>query len=210
MKKKTFTPYQSIKWRDSLFVHHRKKGEWQEGVYLHPVVGTRFHHAIARSEHSDQIHTVNIKNIVPYEKIKSDDETLNFGKANVEELVKFLKRGIDGIFKDGLCKLTVDGPNVFLMNGYITIDPATTDVEHYLQKYFTETTCWSVTIWHHVPGNREQPDDVSDECVGSALTNGAAAQLALDTLYKVLANDFWESCWQDEMYAADMDMDRPE
>lgn len=193
--KKKFTPYQSIKWRDAL------NGEWQEGVYLHHVIGTRAYHAIARSEHSDQIHTVNIRNIVPYEKIKDDDEIMAFGKANVEELVKFLKKGIDGIFKDGLCKLTVDGPNISLLNGYITVDPASTDVEHALHKYFTETTCWSVTIWHHVPGNRMEPDDVSDECVGSVLTNGAAATLALDTAYKVLSNDFWESCWEDQMYA---------
>jgi hypothetical protein len=195
MKKKTFSPYQSIKWRES------NSAGWQDGVYLHHVIGTRFHHAVARSEMSEQIHTVNIKNIVPYEKLKDDEEITNFGKANVEELVKFLKRGIDGVFKDGLCKLEVNGANISLLSGHITIDPASTDVEHALHQYFSETTCWSVTIWHHVAGNREQPDDVSDECVGSALTNGAAASLALDTIYKVLAHDCWQSCWEDEMYA---------
>lgn len=194
MKKKTFSPYQSIKWRGSV------NSEWQEGVYLHPIVGTRSH-AIARSEHSDQTHTIPLRHILPYEKLKDDDAILNFGKANVEELVKFLKRGIDGIFKDGLAKLTVDGPNVSLMNGYITIDPAATDVEHALHENFIETTCWAVTIWRYIPPTREEPPDQADEYVGSALTNGQAASLALDTLYKVLADDFWQAMGEEQMYA---------
>lgn len=208
MKKKTFSPFQSVKWRKP---DHK---DWQEGVYIReehrPGAQTamkRHIHLVSRSEMSDTTHEVYSKDIVPYEKLKSDDEILAFGKENVEELVKFLKRGIDGIFKDGLCKLTVDGPNVSLLNGYITIDPSSTDVEHALHKYFSESTCWSVTIWHHVAGNREQPDDVSDECVGSALTNGAAASLALDTIYKVLAEDCWQSCWEDEMYADMQDLE---
>lgn len=196
-------PGTSIKWKSSL------NNEWKSGVIISKLPTRRHCFRVGASLKSNVTFTVLPKNIVPYEKLASDEQIVQFGKDNAKALKDMIYKACISLIsggsflpkKDGSDgNLTIDfDTNVSIYGGAITIDPASYDQQ--LLGKFVEKPCWAITVWHEIPATRDDPPDRQDKHIGNAVNNGQAAKLAVQTLFNLLAEWHWQS--EDDMRLAE-------
>lgn len=129
----------------------------------------------------------------------SDEDLQKFAQENIQKLHDLTVRAMKSIFSEDYCKeVKVKDNSLFLYSESISIDPCAVEVQSIGK--FEEKPGWSVTIYKYWPGTQYEPPDVEDIFIDSSVSHTKAIYLALNQLYKLVSDDFWQTI-DDEEYA---------
>jgi hypothetical protein len=173
--------------------------KWQDGWFLAKKSGKC---VIKKSKYNENTITVDSEHVKRVERLSDDEIIIQYGKDNVDELLLAIRKACKVLLphfcNDKDIKKDNQEPHVILLNGAIDIVPTSIEVE--ALNCFKEVLGWSVTIWRNLPGTRYEPPDVSDSHVGNARNIPQTTKLAIDTMFALASNDYYDGWAEEEMF----------
>lgn len=139
--------------------------------------------------------------IVTWDRIASDEELIAHGKTEIDEVQKWLERGLSTLFPNE-CSVqkTVNETECYLtIQPYgLTVQPVPVEVASILG--FKEFPGWGVDDYKITPGGQWQPDDIEPFTVAAERGPLQIAARACEQVFRRKAEGFWQSVG-DELYA---------
>ena len=112
------------------------------------------------------------------------------------EIQEQLNQALKALLPDEQPAKMIDN-EIFLYHKSVSLTPVISEVAAI--NGIHEIVAYAVTAWKHHPGSWEEPPDVSDTEIGTYQSQSQAIQKAIETVFKLKQDDYWEQLAYQEL-----------
>lgn len=121
-----------------------------------------------------------------------------FAENNFAELVSYVQKGVKALCPNLSVEIDEAEKIVHLDNKMVSIQAEVREGRSIAA--FFEYPTWGISSWHSIPATQWEPPDVSEVEQGECRDNIGAAALAINTCWKLKAEDFWQCEGENRMF----------